>query len=237
MKKTFLVLPFCLFFAFCSHKTVPPPATGISNVNVKNEDGTPSSVNATATTGGKDWGYSAVRDTSLSGTWALEGMLAADGTWSTPKADSPNAAVGSVADTAMAVGNNAEAMTGKKGKKQKGNAAYEGAKARLKMDYKAGSAIDTTAPEPYKYWTQTPRINFSKSAFTGNTGCNSMSGTVNYNNKDIEFGHVSSSKMACYEYNEANFLSLLKRANSYTLTGNLLEIKQGSTLLMRLRKS
>ena len=115
---------------------------------------------------------------------------------------------------------------------------YAGAQSRLKMNYKMGSAIDTSALEPYKYWTRTPSLVFNAGIFTGNTGCNSMSGRVNYDNKDLRFNPtINTSKMSCNEYDESAFLSLLKRVDNYSLTGNTLELRQGTTRLLSFRKS
>ena len=247
MKKTIFVLPLCLVFAFCSRKVVPPPPVGVSNVKVGSGDTMTSATNASAKfgTADRDWAYKANRDTSLNGTWMLEGMLAADGAWaSTEKRDTTMV----LTDTAMAIsgGTNMGSATAKTGRKtsaarsKKRNQLYVNAQTRLKMDYKAGSAIDTSALEPYKYWTRTPTlmINAARAVFTGNTGCNSMSGSFNFSEKEIQFGkNIVTSKMSCNEYDETNFLSLLKRADNYALTGNRMEIRQGSTLLLTFVKS
>jgi heat shock protein HslJ len=256
MKKTIFVLPLCLVFTFCSRKTVPPPPVGVSNVRVGSGDTMTSAATASARFGtqDRDWAYKANRDTILNGTWTLEGMLASDGTWSsTEKRDTTTGAGLASVDTAMAVDASAgmaatttATSTKKTGKKSSAsrnknrNALYAGAQTRLKMDYKAGSAIDTTALEPYKYWTRTPSltINATRAVFTGNTGCNSMSGSFNFSEKDIQFGrNIVTSKMSCNEYDESNFLSLLKKADTYTVSGNRLEIKQGNTVLLTFVKS
>ena len=243
MKKSLFVLPLCLFLAFCSHKMAPPPPTGVSNVTVGTGDSKMDAAKAGAAYGSadKDWNYKANNDTSLNGTWFLQGMLAANGTWSSTEKMESAAVTTQATDTAMAVGTEGEITGDKKTStvkmKRKGPAVYDAAKTRLKMDYKAGSAIDTSAIEPYAYWKQTPAITFSKNAFYGNTGCNSMSGSVNYTNRELHFGgNVSTSKMACMEYDESNFLSLLRKADNYSVTGNVLEVRQGTNVLMRLKK-
>ena len=243
MKKSLFVLPLCLFLAFCSHKMAAPPPTGVSNVTVGTGDSKMDAAKAGAAYGSadKDWNYKANNDTSLNGTWVLQGMLAANGTWSSTEKIEPAATTTPTTDTAMAVGTEGEITGDKKTTtvkmKRKGPAVYDAAKTRLKMDYKAGSAIDSSAIEPYAYWKQTPAITFSKNAFYGNTGCNSMSGSVNYTNRELHFGgNVSTSKMACMEYDESNFLSLLRKADNYSVTGNVLEVRQGTNVLMRLKK-
>jgi heat shock protein HslJ len=251
MKKRLFVLPLCFALAFCSRKTVPPPPVGVSNVKVGSGDTMTSAANASAKFGtqDRDWAYKANRDTALNGTWMLEGMLSSDGVWaSTEVRDTINSTGLASTDTAMSVGTSATATTtttkssGKKsaGRNKQRNALYAGAQTRLKMQYKMASNIDTTALEPYKYWSRTPSlvINAARAVFTGNTGCNSMSGSFNFSDKDIQFGrNIVTSKMSCNEYDENNFLSLLKRADTYSMTGNRLEIRQGATLLLTFVKS
>jgi heat shock protein HslJ len=81
-------------------------------------------------------------------------------------------------------------------------------------------------------------LNATNLIFTGNTGCNSMSGSFNFSNKDIQFGrNIVTSKMSCNEYDESKFISALKKADNYTVNGNTLELKQGSTLLLTFKKA
>ena len=249
MKKTFFLFPICLIFAFCSRKTVLPPPTGISNVTVGQGEEKVSAEKAVANygTADKDWTYKTKPETSLNGSWMLEGMLATNGTWSsTEKVESATQANNQAVaeDTAMGVstgGSTTKKMGVRNAAAKRGankNALYENAKTRLKLDYKSGSAIDTSALEPYAYWKQVPAITFAKNAFYGNTGCNSMSGSINYSTKELQFDrNITTSKMACMEYDESNFLSLLKRADTYILNGNMLELRQGSIVLMKYKKS
>ena len=249
MKKTIFVLPLCVLLSFCSRKIVPPAPAGISNVNVGRGDTMTSAAKASAgfTAADRDWAYKANRDTSLNGTWTLTGMMANDGTWSSTEVLDTTAMAPSVGtDSAMTVAGSANrtgtksATTRRAPKGKNRNALYAGARSRLKMDYKAGSAINTYAIEPYKYWTRTPtlNINAARAVFTGNTGCNSMSGTFNFSEKDIQFGrNIVTSKMACNEYDETVFINALKKADSYVLNGNVLEIRQGNTLLLSFRKA
>jgi len=236
-------------FTFCSSskKATAPATIGISNVNVSRNDTMTSVANASSsfTTADRDWSYSAKHDTSLNGTWILAGMAAADGTWS----DTQNLNTDSVStasnDTAMMVATDTTAAaattsTSKKGKRKNNRKAlYDSAQARLNnMDYKSTSTLDTTT-QSFKYWSRTPSVtlNATNLIFTGTTGCNSMSGSFNFNNKDIQFGrNIITSKMSCNEYNESNFLTALKKADSYTLTNDMLELKQGATRLLSFRK-
>ena len=254
MKKIIFVLPLCVFLAFCSSskKAAIPLTPGISNVSVSRNDTTTSVTNTSSSTSAanRDWSYSAKHDTSLNGTWVLAGMAANDGTWSDAENWNKNNA-GTVTDTAMIVTsdstvNNAVAEgNAKVGKKAEGNhrnkrnSLYDSAQARLNRDFKSTSTLDTTA-EPFKYWTRTPTVtlNASNLVFTGNTGCNSMSGSFNFNNQNIKIGrNIVTSKMSCNEYNESNFLSALKKADSYTLNAKTLELRQGNTKLLAFRKS
>jgi heat shock protein HslJ len=214
---------------------------------------------ASFTPADRDWAYKANRDTSLNGTWTLDGMLASNGNWSSTStwyqdtsAMAATAAAAATTDTAMTamssgageMSNASGGMTSK-GKrtaaKSKNNrrALYDTAKARLNLDYKSTSTLDTTV-QPFQYWKRIPSltINASRLVFTGTTGCNSMSGTFNFSPNNIQFGrNIVTSKMACNDYDESSFLAALKKADSYTLNGNMLEIRQGNTLLLTFRKS
>lgn len=254
MKKMISVLPLCVFFAFCSssRKAASPVKPGISNVNVSRGDSMTSVANVTSSSTGtdKDWSYTAKHDTSLNGTWVLAGMASNDGTWSDTNTSNKDSLSTAIADTAMIVSNDTATAAatssniniGKKGKrkfKDNRRALYDSAQARLNMNYKSTSTLDTTV-QPFKYWMRTPTVtlNATNLIFTGNTGCNSMSGSFNFNNQNIQFGrNIVTSKMSCNEYNETNFLSALKKADSYTLNGNTLELRQGTTKLLAFRKA
>lgn len=253
MKKIIFVLPFCTFFAFCSSskKAAIPSTPGISNVNVSRNDTMTSVANMSSSlnTADKDFAYTLKHDTALNGIWVLDGMATTDGSWSDTHnwyKDSSTAAT--ITDTAMIVSNDTTAAatsanidkTRRGKKKNKRNPLYDSAQARLNnTDYKSTSTLDTSA-QPFKYWNRMPSVtlNANNLIFTGTTGCNSMSGNFNFNNKDIRFGrNIVTSKMSCSEYNETNFLSALKKADNYTLNGNMLELKQGATRLLAFKKA
>ena len=254
MKKTIFVLPLCLFLAFCSSSrkaATPPAGPGISNVNVSRADTMTSAAKASAsfTPADRDWAYKASKDTSLNGTWTLDAILASNGSWSSTSTWYQDTSAAAMSDTTMGainVGTDATAAsangTGRaraKTRNNRRNALYDTAKARLKMDYKSTSTLDTTV-QPFQYWKRMPSltINAARQVFTGTTGCNSMSGSFNFSTKDIQFGrNIVTSKMACNEYDEASFLAALKKADNYSLTGNMLEIRQGNTLLLTFRRS
>ncbi len=244
MKKTIFVLPVCLLFAFCSSsRKVAEPAPGISNVTVSRGDTMTSAakVSASYTNTDKDFAYSASHDTALNGTWMLEGMMANDGTWKSahPADEMMNT------DSAMTMMTDSMAMSSTeksaktKSKKTNRKALYDAANKRLSMNYKDTTAMDTTV-QPFEYWKRTPTLVLSagKMVFSGNTGCNSMSGIFHFNNTSIQFDrNIITSKMSCNEYDETAFLSALKKADSYMLNGNMLELKQGSTTLLTFKRS
>lgn len=260
MKKTTFVLPLFILFAYCSSskKATTLVTPGISNVNVSRNDTMTSAakISSSLTSADRDWLYTAKRDTNLNGTWVLEGMAGSDGNLSSTQSSNTDSSAATVTDTAMVVSNdtsgsatNASSSEGTTNRSKKGRnraknnkraALYDSAQARLRLNYKSDSTALDTATQPFKYWERTPSVtlNASNLIFTGTTGCNSMSGSFNFNNKDIQFGrNIVTSKMSCNEYNESNFISALKKADNYTLNGNMLELKQGSTLLLTFKKA
>jgi len=86
MNKLLFALPVCLLFAYCSGSrkaTTPPAGPGISNVNVITGKDTIKANAITTTPENRDFAYRSTRDTALKGTWILQGLTGADGTWST----------------------------------------------------------------------------------------------------------------------------------------------------------
>lgn len=257
MKKSIFVLPLFIVFASCSSskKAAAPVTPGISNVNVTRNDTVISAANASSslTATDRDWAYSANLDTNLTGTWVLAGMPGTDGNQTSTQAGNTNSSA-TTTDTALIVTTDTtstgtttttasvEENTGKRGiGKTKNNrkALYDSAQARLQIDYNTTSTLDTAA-QPFQYWGRIPSVtlNATRRVFTGNTGCNSMSGNFNFTNKEIQFGrNIVTSKMSCNEYNESNFISALRKADNYTLNGDTLELKQGSTLLLSFKKA
>jgi hypothetical protein len=270
MKKLLFVLPLCVLLANCSSSkraTTPPAGPGISNVNVGTGGSAPTSVNSSATTTtNRDWSYTATKDTTLNGTWMLEGMLGASGSWTSTAVQTSSAtadaqgtvgtagtdmsATGSgsagmsaggttTTDNSMAGGTTSGARTKTKVKTNR-KALYDSARARLSIDPNSPpSTIDSSLVGPYKYWGNTPSmtINAANRVFSGSTGCNSMSGSFNFSGKDIQFGRtINTSKMNCNDYDEATFISALKKVDNYALNGDQLELRQGSTVLLTFKK-
>ena len=66
-------------------------------------------------------------------------------------------------------------------------------------------------------------LNLSTKKFTGNTGCNDMSGTFDFTDSTLQFNQrIITTKMNCVGYNEKAFLENLLRTNSYRLQGGML---------------
>jgi heat shock protein HslJ len=81
-----------------------------------------------------------------------------------------------------------------------------------------------------------PRIelNLSTKRFTGNTGCNSMSGMFDFTDSTLQFNQrIITTKMACTGYNEKAFLESLLRTNSYRLQDGMLILLFDQTELSR----
>jgi heat shock protein HslJ len=265
MKKILFALPLCVFLANCSSSkkaTTPPAGPGISNVNVAANGSAPTPVNSSATTStNRDWAYKSKSDTTLNGTWVLQGMMGANGSWTSAmndtatantSAQSPGTDTAGTAgsglmgtDSLAATGTNS-ATTGSAGARTKAKAktnnraVYDSAKARLSIDPKSpSSTIDSSLLQPYKYWGRTPSmtINSTNRVFSGSTGCNSMSGSFNFSGSDIQFGRrINTSRMNCNDYDEAGFLEAIKKVDTYALTGDQLEFKQGNTVLLTFKR-
>lgn len=72
---------------------------------------------------------------------------------------------------------------------------------------------------------KTPQLNIdlSKKTFTGNTGCNSMSGSFDYTDSTLVFNErIMMTKMACPGYNEQTFIKNLLRTNSFRFEDSVL---------------
>ena len=79
-------------------------------------------------------------------------------------------------------------------------------------------------------------INFDagEKRFTGNGGCNQISGTYSLDKKNIRFGEVISTKMSCPDIEfENTFLSTLHSIDHYEQRGNDLLLKKKKEVLLR----
>jgi heat shock protein HslJ len=78
------------------------------------------------------------------------------------------------------------------------------------------------------------RFNTFKKTFTGNNGCNSMSGTFTTNNSSLVFsGAIITTKILCTGYNEKAFMDNLKRTNQYKIVNNILVLMDNGTELSK----
>ncbi|MEO6455838.1 MAG: META domain-containing protein [Ginsengibacter sp.] len=85
-------------------------------------------------------------------------------------------------------------------------------------------------------WNVSPdiNINFDDKTFTGNTGCNSMSGKFTIKDNFISINkEIITTEMACAGYDERLFLSVLLKINRYVVDNNVLELSQDDIVLMR----
>lgn len=70
--------------------------------------------------------------------------------------------------------------------------------------------------------------------FTGNSGCNNMSGNFELTDSSLVFNErIMLTKMACIGYNEQAFIENLLRTNNYTFDNGVLILRVGETELSR----
>ena len=72
-----------------------------------------------------------------------------------------------------------------------------------------------------------PELSFDlkTNRFSGNSGCNAMSGNFILNNDALSFGeNIISTKMACPGYNEKAFLESLLKTNRYEIKNGVLQL-------------
>lgn len=233
MKKTLFALTIAAAITGCSssRNAVTRPE-GISNVQV---NGTIIDSSALATAP-RDWAYSSSRDTAISGNWQLAGMLIGDTTWKTADEWAPMDTTAVMADSTglQQTGIIPPAVSSKKA------TSFAAALYDTTTSYIDTAATTiATALKPFVYWHRVPemRINPALGVFTGNTGCNSMSGTFNFSGNEMKFNNrIRTSKMACNEYDESGFIQALTRVNNYTISNDLLELKEGDKVLMSFRR-
>jgi heat shock protein HslJ len=79
-----------------------------------------------------------------------------------------------------------------------------------------------------------PRIEFNLATkrFTGNTGCNNMSGTFDFTDSTLQFNQrIITTKMSCVGYNERAFLESMLQTNSYRFENGTLILLFNNTEL------
>lgn len=77
-------------------------------------------------------------------------------------------------------------------------------------------------------------IELNKNIFSGNTGCNTMRGSLKKTDSSLVFNeNIVTSRMFCSGYDEAAFLRSLLRTNRYRLDNGQLVLMQDATELSR----
>jgi len=84
-------------------------------------------------------------------------------------------------------------------------------------------------PIDKQYFAKTPTLNFDKaeSRVSGNSGCNSMSGTFKVEEDKITFGPIMGTKMACEGSGENQFMTAFNTVQKFKL-GNKLYFYDGT---------
>ncbi len=81
-----------------------------------------------------------------------------------------------------------------------------------------------------------PQLNFNLTTkrFSGNTGCNALSGNFIIKNDALSFGaNMISTKMACPGYNEKTFLDNLLKTNRFEIKNGVLQLMYNTTILSK----
>lgn len=103
-----------------------------------------------------------------------------------------------------------------------------------------GTWLLTKMPGNDNDWSRVPELNLDlqEGTFTGNTGCNSMSGRFRVSNEEVSFDdEIVMTKMACQgRYNEQAFLSNLLRINNFIITDSALQLRQLDTVKLVFRR-
>lgn len=74
-------------------------------------------------------------------------------------------------------------------------------------------------------------INTANLVFGGNTDCNSINGKIKLTPTTIKFQNISTTKMACEGSIEKDYLSMLKKVDSYLVIKNRLLLKSGNLIV------
>lgn len=88
-------------------------------------------------------------------------------------------------------------------------------------------------------WPKIPTINFDyeQKTFTGNNGCNSLSGKFKLLGSFIAFDkQMISTKMVCPGYNDNAFNNALLKVNKFAFTEGELELSQDDIVLLSFKK-
>lgn len=257
MKKIIFALPLVTLFTYCSSSrkaTLPPAGPGISNVSVVTGTDTIKGSSIKVNPDTRDFAYSANRETTLQGNWSLHAMVTPEGILSTTDqwyrdtaatvADSTTVAVNLEEPATQTFHSGSASMKEKKSSKAKKSTSskYKATASLSRYDSLMSNRVVYTDSalnagiKPFEYWKRIPSVSLNPTSlvFTGNTGCNMMSGSFNFSGSDIKFNrNITTSKMACNEYNESAFLDLLRKADNYSINDEgLLELRQGTNVLL-----
>lgn len=79
-------------------------------------------------------------------------------------------------------------------------------------------------------FTKIPVLNFDKTEgrVSGNSGCNSMSGSYSIKEDKITFGPIAQTKMACPGSGEGKFMTLFNSVQTFKLQANKLNLFDGN---------
>jgi heat shock protein HslJ len=81
-----------------------------------------------------------------------------------------------------------------------------------------------------------PRIHFTLSSkkFSGNTGCNEMSGSFFLRGDSLSFNEqMVTTRKACEGYNEKTFIDNLTKTNRYKIVDGVLQLMSDQTILSK----
>ena len=236
MKRILFVLPVSVLLTYCSStKPVITPA-GVSNVQVNG-------MAATTPTDGsvnRDWSYKSSRDTGINGNWQLAGMMLPDGSWKAAETWKPvDTTTMNTMDssTQAAMSNNSTTEQTASTKKDFGGKLYD--TSTHFFDTAAFVQTIQASYKPFNYWQRVPemKIMADLGIFTGNTGCNSMSGSFNFSGTDLKVNpKIRTSKMACNEYDESAFLGSLVKVDNYSINNDMLDFKKGNTTVLSFKR-
>jgi len=103
------------------------------------------------------------------------------------------------------------------------------------LNYISGPRIAFNGLYPAKKPVMTFDINGKK--VSGNTSCNSFSGTLTADDTTINFNNgFAMTKMACPGEGEATFLEMLKKVSTYSVSDSTLNFMMGDIAIMRFNK-
>ena len=236
MKRILFILPVSVLLTYCS-STKPVITPGVSNVQVNG-----AVANATPSNGStnRDWTYKASRDTGMNGNWQLAGMMLPDGSWKAAETWTPvdtltMNSMDSSSQAAMSTTAKSEQMASTK--KDFGGKLYD--TSTHFFDTAAFRQKVEASYKPFNYWQRVPEMKIlaDLGIFTGNTGCNSMSGSFNFSGNDIKVNpKIRTSKMYCNDYDESAFLNSLVKVDNYKIANDMLELKQGNLIVLTFKR-